>query len=547
MMVLVCAGHASDQRDAFAKLKESRDLRAQLVSYLKTTELATETREGRLTIDEKAPEEAARVIDEENRDREQMFAIIAATQQQSKSEVAKQFAMRMGVDFSEAKLVTALRIHGSNTVGASLAPALVRAFLESRGYTDISVDREGVESTIFYKKSGKQEQFVVSIKAHGSSTAFDETESNREVGLYGKYCDIGMASRQVKDKEQRKLIDAGMGDLRTAACEFPIALDGVAVVLNRSNSIKSLTVEQVAQIFSGEISNWKQLGGLDMPIHIYARDEQSGTWDTFKSRVLKPYKLSLKSKDVERYEDSEALVRKVASDKGGIGFTGLAYVNSSVSALSVQAGEGARSFQPTRLTVKTQDYPLARLLYFYLPIEAKQLSRDLVQFVMSNEGQEVVDKVGLVGQGLSTVSDRSNADNLKKQILFDADVPQQYKDLIFDADRRDTQSNIRFVQGSNEPDINSLNNLDRLASYLADAGSEEFKVVLVGFADSIGSKSANQRLSEKRANSVRDLLESKGVRNIVSVGFGEAMPVADNGSESGRAKNRRVEIWLKRD
>lgn len=547
MAALVSFAQADAQKDEFASLKESRESRTALIGYLKLTSVVKETASGLLRAESSAPAEAKRMVDAENMDRERMFAIIASMQNQNKAEVAKQFAIRMGVDVTAPELVTTLRIHGSNTVGASLAPELVMAFLAKRGYSDIAIEREGVEAQITYKRPGKRELGVVEIKAHGSSTAFGETDSNKEVGLLGKFCDIGMASRPMKDKEQSKLTAAGFGDLRTAASEFPIALDGVAVVLNRSNPIKSLTVEQVAQLFSGKITNWKQLGGPDQEVFVYARDDQSGTWDTFKSRVLKPFKLKLTDKNVKRFEDSGLLVRNVASNKGGIGFTGLAYVDSSVKGLAVQAGKEARPFQPTRLTVKTQDYPLARLLYFYLPIEANQISRDLVKFVMSNDGQAVVDRVGLVGQGLSTKQDENNADKLKKDLLADASVPQQYKDLIVLADRKDTQANIRFLQGSNEPDINSVNNLDRLSSYLANSGNENVSVVLIGFADSVGSSSGNLRLSKKRADAVRELLEAKGVSNVISAGFGEAMPVADNGSESGRAKNRRVEIWLKRN
>lgn len=538
--------HASPLQDEFTGLKKSRESRTALIEYLKSTDSVKEGKYGLLRASEKAPAAAQKTVKMENADRERMFQIIATLQKTDKETVAKQFAQRMGVDVNAAELMTMLKVHGSNTVGANLAPELVKAFLAEQGFSGITIERDGVEASITYQRPGKKELGQIEIKAHGSSTAFGETDSNKEVGLLGGFCDIGMASRPMKSKEQASLLDAGFGDMRTAACEFPIALDGVAVVINRSNPIKSLTVEQIAQVFSGKVSNWKQLGGADLPVKVFARDEQSGTWDTFKSRVLKPYKLKLTTKNVKRFEDSALLVRNVASNKGGIGFTGLSYVDSSVKGVAVQAGAEARAFQPTRLTVKTQDYPLARLLYFYLPIESNQMAREFVKFTMSNAGQSVVDKTGLVGQGLSTKSDAKNASQMKKELLADAAVPQGYKDLVANADRKDTQANIRFIAGSNEPDINSLNNLERLSSYLANSGNEAYTVVLVGFADSVGAASANLELSRKRAQAVRELLEAKGVSNIVSEGFGEAMPVADNASKAGRAKNRRVEIWLKR-
>ena len=544
---LMSFANADALKEEFSSLKQVRGERASVISYLKSTDVAKEGVDGLLSANGAIPDTAQKMIELENQDRDRMFVIIAEMQKSSKAEVAKQFAERMGVDTSAPQFLTTLRIHGSNTVGASLAPELVTSFLKKQGFTGISIERNGVEATITYQRPGKKELGVIDIKAHGSSTAFGETSSTKNVGLVGKFCDVGMASRPIKDKEQAKLSGAGFGDMRTAACEFPIALDGVAIVINRSNPVKELTVEQIARLFSGKISNWKQLGGADVPVEVFARDEQSGTWDTFKSRVLKPYKLGLATNNVKRFEDSSLLVRNVASSKGGIGFTGLAYVDSSVKGLAVQAGKEARAFQQTRLTVKTQDYPLARLLYFYLPIESNQMSRELVKYVMSNEGQAVVDKVGLVGQGLSTKRDQNNAQGLKEQLLADAAVPREYKNLIQVADRKDSQSNIRFLQGSNEPDINSVNNLDRLSSFLANPGNENITVVLIGFADSVGRASTNLSLSQKRAEAVQELLLSKGVSQVEVAGFGEAMPVADNGSDSGRSMNRRVEIWLKRN
>ena len=538
---------AAPLQDEFAQLNTQREKRETLIDYLKASNETREGVDGLLKIEDSMPLAAKAVLHAENKDRQRMFAIIATLENISASQVAKQFAQRMGVDTSAPEFVTTLRLHGSNTVGASLAPEIVKAFLAKLGHSEISVEKEGVESKIRYKQLGKREIGVVEIKAHGSSTAFGETSSSKNVGLFRGFADIGMASRQIKEKEQVKLADVGKGDLRSAASEFPIALDGVAVIVNRSNPIQELTVQQVAELFSGKIKNWKQLGGADQPVSIFARDDQSGTWDTFKSRVLKPSKVSLSDTNVKRYEDSGLLVRNVASERGGIGFCGLAYVDSSVSGVGVKASANTRGFQPTRLTVKTQDYPLARLLYFYLPIDANNMARDLVKFAMSNEGQAVVDQVGLVGQGLSTKQDASNAAKLKKQLLMDSSAPQRYKDLIADADRRDTQANIRFMFGSNNPDVNSINNLDRIASYLANAGSENYTVILAGFADSVGKKSSNLSLSERRANVIKDLLQAKGVQNVIATGFGEAMPVADNDSDAGRSKNRRVEVWLKRD
>jgi len=535
---------AATPEEEFAKINQQRSSRASAIEIIKAEKLAAETKNGTLQAISKASDKTKAAIEAENKDRLRQFSIIANKRNMSAESIALAFATQMGVDVDKKELETILRIHGSNTVGASLAPELVVNFLKSRGLSDIVIDKKGVETFISFKRPSKKALGLIEIKAHGSSTAFDETSSTKNVGLAGGFCDLGMASRPIKDKEADKLKKLGYGDLKSLSSEYPIALDGVAVILNARNPIGKLSVQQIADVFSGEIKNWKELGGNDSEIKIFARDEQSGTWDTFKSRVLKPFKYKLATTNVERFEDSSKLVRSVSSEPGGIGFCGLAYVDTSVKGLAVKATEGLTAFQPTRLTVKTQDYPLSRLLYFYLPNNAPQFSYDFVKYTMSNAGQKVVDEVGLIGQGLSTAKDFSNADAYKESLLNDLKVPKQYKNLIRNANRRESQASIRFASGSNDPDTNSINNLNRLANFLAESGNENKKVILIGFTDTTGSAAGNLKLSKKRASSVGQILKSKGVRNITTEGLGEIMPVADNKSEKQRQRNRRVEVWL---
>jgi len=536
---------AQSLAEEFKAINAAREKREALVNYLKNEGKLKETKSGNLEALGELGESGKSILESENKNRLRQFAIIGEIEGKSAEEVATEFAKEMGVEVKVEEVVTLLKVHGSNTVGAKLAPELLRAFLLKRGYKGLSTVKNGVETTISFDQPGKKTLGRIEIKAHGSSSAFSETSSSKEVGLSGGFADIGMASRRIKDAEFELIKSKNLGDFRSAANEFPIALDGVAVIVNRSLPITSLTKEQIAKAFSGQVSNWNEFGGPDLKISVFARDDHSGTWDTFKSAVLKPAKLSLES-STKRFEDSGKLVKSVASTQGGIGFCGLAYVDSTVTGLAVSSKEGLIAFQPTRLTVKMQDYPLSRLLYFYMPTTANDFTRDFVSFTMSDEGQEVVDRVGLVGQGLATELDRANADSFKEILLADTSVPSGYKDFIAEADRRNSQANVRFSSGSNQPDINSTNNLSRLAGYLAEAGNEGIETILIGFADNVGSDSANIALSKKRAKAVANILRAKGVQNIKVGGFGEVMPVADNLTESGRVKNRRVEIWLKR-
>jgi len=491
---------------------------------------------------------ALKLVEVENEDRKRQFSLVAKSKKSTPEAVGREFAKINGYSrFGGAE--TILRLHGSNTIGATLAPALVKDFLERQiGANDVIVQRSGVETTIFFEPKDTPGKYsAVEIVAHGSSTAFKETKSNKNVGLAGGYCDIGMASRPIKDSEAVGLIEKGISDLRDDSQTFPIAVDGVAVILHPRNPIDKLSVLQIAKLFSGEIKNWKELGGPNLPVSIYSRDAQSGTFDTFKSKVLKPTKKSLSKSLKGRFEENSAIVKEVSKTRGGIGFIGLSSLNQTVRAVSIKAADDTRAFFPSRLTLKSLDYPLSRLLYLYAPSSRSQMASDLLGFVMSDAGQSRVDQEGLIGQGLATTFDRKQAEEFKKQLVADTTLPAVYRKAISDADRGDTGFNVRFSSGQIRPDANSTNNLRRLVSLLAEPKMEDASVVLIGFADSRGDDKKNEALSKRRADAVGTILEQYGVTKINTHGLGEIMPVGDNTIEAGRAANRRVEVWLKRN
>ena len=545
--VFVVPSFANDVlSEEFSQLNKSRELRKELMEYLKSEGFAEETEQGTLKADNTARPSAKKAIQLENEQRLRQFAIIGLLENKSADDVGKNFAQRLGVKEKEASERTLL-LHGSNTVGASLAPALVESFLKFKRAEIVRKEQNGVETKLFYRDNSGQNAPLkyVEIGAYGSETAFAETEQHKGVGLKGKHCDIGMSSRPIKDEEAEQLKADGMGDLRTMASAFPIALDGVAVIVNHSNPlITQLTVDQISRIFSGEIKQWSEIGGRDGVIALYTRDDQSGTYDTFKSKVLKPYKRAL-AKEAKRFENSNELVRDLANDPCGIGFVGLPYVDSTVKLLAVQAGNDTRPLAATRLTVKSLDYPLSRLLYFYAPAERSTLANEFLTYAMTNEGQAVADAVGLVGQGKSIELDKKEAKNLKEALLADSNVPPEYKAWIAGHSREEISTNIRFESGKLEPDINSTINLQRLARYISGLSQYPSEILLIGFADNVGNDDGNLSLSRSRAEAVASVLEKLGMQNIRCEALGEAMPVADNSTEEGRSSNRRVEIWLK--
>ena len=179
---------------------------------------------------------------------------------------------------------TILRFHGSNTIGGKLLPALATAFLQQEGYANIrkAPGANEEESFIVGDKNGQTEQ--IEINAHDSGTAFKSLKE----GL----CDIGMSSRKIKPAEQQDLMPV-LGDVASNAGEHVVALDGIAIIVNPANPVKTLTLTQLADIFSGTIFDWSLVGGRPGFIKIYARDDKSGTYDFFNEAVLKAQGKSL--------------------------------------------------------------------------------------------------------------------------------------------------------------------------------------------------------------------------------------------------------------
>jgi len=266
-----------------------------------------------------------------------------------------------------------LRLAGSNTIGDSLGPSLAEAFLKDQGATDVRIlpGANPLEKIVEGVLPGDRKASSITIAAHGSATAFTALAENS--------CDIGMASRKVKPDEAAKLTSLGI--MSSVANEHILGLDGIAVIVNAANPADQLDKEKIMRIFTGEITDWSQVGSLNGAIKIYARNDNSGTYDTFKSLVLAGKPLAASA---QRIEDSKALSDAVAADPYGIGFIALPYIQSA-KPIAV-SDKGTLALLPTRLTVGTEDYLLSRRLYLYTPANpANKYTRQFLEFAISSK------------------------------------------------------------------------------------------------------------------------------------------------------------------
>ncbi|MFT3751653.1 MAG: PstS family phosphate ABC transporter substrate-binding protein [Paludibacter sp.] len=231
------------------------------------------------------------------------------------------------------------------------------------------------EAEVFGKKSGKS----VTVIGGGSGVGI--------AALLEGTTEIAMSSRKMKFDEKVKCQEAGK-----AITEKVIAFDALAVIVNPSNPVSKLTRAQLEGIFTGKITNWKQVGGADLKIIPYSRETSSGTYEFFKEHILlnKNYVKSILSMPA-----TGAIVQSVSQTKGAIGYVGLAYLERDVKALSVSF-DGKTYVAPSMATAKNKTYPVIRPLFFYYDKKLEAKNAPFVNFVLSAEGQGIVEKIGYV-------------------------------------------------------------------------------------------------------------------------------------------------------
>lgn len=220
----------------------------------------------------------------------------------------------------------------------------------------------------------------ISVTGGGSGTGI--------AAKLNKTIDIAMASREMDSKEWQKAKDGGL-DLN----EVTIAYDGITIIVNKSNPVKNLTTEQLRGIFMGDIKNWSEVGGPDEKIIVLSRDSSSGTHVFFKEHVLRKGN----AKGPEEYSKSalylpsnEALKSEVEKTKGAIAYIGMGYMENSVKEVTVNGIES------NLVNVKSKKYPIARAVYWYTDKNIDGVTKDLVNFMLSAKGQEIVKREGFV-------------------------------------------------------------------------------------------------------------------------------------------------------
>ncbi len=200
--------------------------------------------------------------------------------------------------------------------------------------------------------------------------------------------DIAMSSRKMKFDEKVKIQNAGKSSKEVIICR-----DALTIVVNPKNKVTNLTREQLEGIFTGKISNWKQVGGADLTITAYSRETTSGTYEFFKEHVMKNknYKSGILSMPA-----TGAIIQSISQTPGAIGYVGMAYVTKDVKEIHVSFDGGKKFIEPTLANAKSGIYPIVRPLYYYYEVKSEAKVNPFLKFVLSAEGQKIVDTIGYI-------------------------------------------------------------------------------------------------------------------------------------------------------
>ena len=441
--------------------------------------------------------------------------------------------------------VAEARIAGEATVAEDLLPPLIEGFAQSRGMT-LAAPEPATGGGLRYALN----------RADGSVAAvFHVTPGTSDTGmlaLLNGETDMAISLREASEAERRADLAAFPDDPALIRRVRVIGLDALVPVVAPQNPVAALSLSQLAQVFSGAVTNWRDLGGPDAPIALHLLHADLGLAQFFDDRILSAQGHPVPSADITRHDSSAGLAEAVARDAYAIGITAQS-AHGPARSLPLA---GACGFTQTAdaNSVRAEDYPLTAPVLIYLaPRRLPQLVRDFLDWTETGTAERIVTRAGYVNQTLTRTPVSMQGRRLANAVAA-AGEDVTLSDLQRLVARMDGSERLsatfRFADGSVDLDAQSRAAVARLAAAIEQGQFDGRRLTFVGFSDAEGPAAVNQRLSLRRAETVREAVRAAaeaadpGRVTLEIDAFGEAMPMACDDSDWGRAVNRRVEVWL---
>jgi len=271
-------------------------------------------------------------------------------------------------------------IVGLGLAGSEPAEAAARSVILKGSDTMVILGQAWAEA---YMK--KRPNVDMSVQGGGSGTGI-------AAFINGK-CDICQASRKMSGKEIQQCRDRNIVPTATV-----VAMDGISIAVHSSNPIDSLTLQQLKDIYTGKVRNWKQVGGKDAPIIVLSRESSSGTYVYFQELVLKSEKYAATALLMP---STKAIQQEIRNNPNAVGYGGVAYFKGvkNIKVVPVAKGKGLPAVEPTDENIIAKKYPISRPLFLYTAGKPRGLIGDYIKFCLSSEGQRIVQRVGYVAVG----------------------------------------------------------------------------------------------------------------------------------------------------
>ncbi len=428
---------------------------------------------------------------------------------------------------------------------ASLLQTMVNGFASSRDLMGLSVpDQRGVVARIDIQNLNTGTQAgTVTVSVQDADDTFG--------ALLNRQADLAITSTAVPASVAERAVAQGGTDLRDVSRERIIALDALVPIVHPNNPVRAISLEELALIASGRISNWSDLGGDNLPIRMLLPIEGSSTDTVFNELVLEPNRVRLR-RSAERAESTSQAVSVVSQDQTAITIANLSETGSA-DVLPIRQSCGPLAYA-TDFAIKAEEYPLSKRIFAYLDDGSQSSSkRQFIDYIGSPQAQTLISSAGFIDQSIESQPISLQGTRMTSAILSASNngtlgLVQNFSRDLATAERLSTT--FRFTSGSAQLDNKSLEDVQRMVSFLNSPAARNRDILVIGFTDDVGRFDLNERLALLRATGVRDALVSAvggdalAGRMAVS-SYGPLAPVGCNETADGRESNRRVEIWLR--
>ena len=413
-----------------------------------------------------------------------------------------------------------LRVHGSNTVGARLMPALVESWLDAMGYEQVrKVEISGSLTEIHGVRD--EEPLIVEISRRGSAAGMQ--------ALIRGDAELAMLARAPTAAEH----SAGwqLGELSSPDQQFVLALNGAQVAVATANPVKTLSVSQLRALLAGEARDWAQLGGRAGEVHLLCGPAGSGLDDFLASRVMQGAAIKGCTRRLPTLAEA---ARAAGLDPQAVALVELV-TPLPVNARALALAEGGIAVAPTPVNLRSEDYPLVQRYSVYGGQMMSALGRSLALYLISPPAQRVVAAQGLMAMSLPRQTTEA----------VPTTSPVPYREAVAGATRLPLSVRFNLRSLSTMFEGGSAQDLERLVAYMQLPQNKGRALAVVGFANGDPANKLFPTIaSNDRADIIAGYLAQHGIVVQRARGLGALRPLVGEGDARARERNERVEIWM---